>query len=195
MIYRRLVEEGLIPPRGYSLEVVGTAGSARRLVAWEAVDALLGEGPVLYVDLSGRYTHMLRLKGRVPEGLYLYTTPSPGDIVSLMEGGGYSLVVLDSLPRLFFDMEAPYRGRWGATALVLYTGLALAARDGRFIALNYLSRRPFGDSLFTHYFTHRVRVSAGGDGLRVEKLYPGSGEIVLGDVKGGWEEGDAPRPV
>lgn len=182
MMYRRLVEEGLIPRRGYSLEVSGAPGSGRRLLAWDAVEALRGEGPVLYIDLAGRYSYMLRTRGGVPEGVYVYTRGLPGEMISLIGGGEYSLVVLDSLPRLFFDIHASYRERWGVAALVLYTGLSLALRGGRFMALNYSSRRPFGDSVFAHYFTHRVGLSLEEGVLRVEKLYPGYGEIVLGGV-------------
>lgn len=182
-MFSLLVKNGFIPEKGFSLEISGPPGSGRRIPIWRAVEELSSER-VLYLDLAGRYTHLLRTSGEAPETVDLYTSPSPYDAFSLILGGSYGLVVLDSIPRLFFDMEASYRARWGLTALVLDAGLRLVLKGGRFIAVNYASRRPFGETFFAHFFTHRVSASLGEEGLRLKKLYPGSGEIVLGGVRG-----------
>ncbi len=167
-----------VPPRGFSLEVSGRPGSGRRLFVWGLLEEFAGEG-VLYFDLVGRFTRYLYSAGGEAEGVSVVYTLSPEEMVSLMRGGEYGLVVLDSVPRLFFDTETGYKARWGAVAQVLYAGLRVALRGGRFVAVNYRSRRSFGETVFSPYFTHRVATEFKEGTLRVAKLYPVGGEIVL----------------
>lgn len=160
------------------LEVAGQPGSGRRVVVFDLLEELLAGGSGVYVDLAGSVGRAVA-SGRVRPGegvwarLSVYREASAEGLVSLALSGSASVLVLDSLPRLLYGLEAGRRGRWGCAAAVLSAMLAGARSGLRSVVVNYASGgRSFGDAVFSHYFTHRVLVERGEAGIVARLVYP-----------------------
>lgn len=93
-------------------------------------------------------------------------------LLELVSGGGYDVMVLDNVPRMFFDVELPHRRRWGYVAAVLSMCLRRTWEGVRFIAINYRGKSVFGEKIFSHYFTHRVITRLDEGRVTVSMTYP-----------------------
>jgi len=160
------------------LEVAGQPGSGRRVVVFDLLEELLAGGSGVYVDLAGSLRRAVA-SGRVRPGegvwarLSVYREASAGELASLALSGSASVLVLDSLPRLVYGVEAGRRERWGCAAAVLSAMLAGARSGLCSIVVNYASGgRSFGDAVFSHYFTHRLLVERVGAGVVARLVYP-----------------------
>lgn len=165
------------------LEVAGPPGSGRRVVVFDLLEELLAGGSGAYVDLAGSIKRAV-VSGRVRPGeepwvrLSVYREASAEGLVSLALSGLVGVLVLDSLPRLLYGLEARRRERWGCAAAVLAAMLAGARSGLRSIVVNYASGgRSFGDAVFSHYFTHRLLVERGEAGITARLVYPAPLEL------------------
>lgn len=159
-------------PRGFSLEVSGPPGSGRRLFVARLVEYVVERGgSVLYVDLAGTQYRLCRSgSGLCSSERVTFTRPGDPAEAALLSFVDDDLVVLDSVPRLFFGFQAGYRERWGYVSSALLGGLRRASRGLGFVAVNYRSgEKSFGERVFASYFTHRVALEAGG---KARLVYP-----------------------
>ncbi|RLE60827.1 MAG: hypothetical protein DRJ35_02210 [Thermoprotei archaeon] len=157
--------------RAFTLEISGTQGSGRRLLVKKIVEKALNEGyRISYVNVSNRNIfpdqRVLTVNFNMAIGI------NAQKLLELIMNGTYDVMILDNVPRMFFDVELPYRKRWGYVATILSTCLKKTREDKMFITINYRGRQIFGEKMFSNYFTHRVVTERNENRIIVSMIYP-----------------------
>jgi hypothetical protein len=160
--------------QGFVIEISGASGSGRR----EAVQRFISETgtETLYIDYA-QTSWRSRGKWR---NVKFQTPGDPLELLSIIAGANYKLIVVDSVPRVFYAFNLEYRARWGLVASLLALALDKASRGLNSIFINYSSdSKSFGENIFAEYFTHRALVRREGDKITLSFYHPYKADIVM----------------
>ncbi len=156
------------------LEVSGSPGSGRRLFVWGIIDVANKRGlktAIIDAACSKKYV--------IEGGVDVYEVDLANTRIEeiFYIPWSYDLIVVDSIPRLFYDPDLPYRKRWGYVASILYMLLSLARKGRKSVLLNYYGKRPFGERILANYFTHRAVIRKVGEEIIIHQIYPTFREV------------------
>ena len=160
--------------KGFVLEVSGSPGSGRREAVYKIIDVLGGDA--IYIDYAQT---RWRSKGKWP-GVEFITASDPLELLSATANANHSLMVVDSIPRVFHAFKLEYRARWGLVASLLALAVDRASRGLGSVFVNYWSMgRSFGEQVFAPYFTHRAVVRRDAGRQVLQFFHPLRGEVEL----------------